>query len=358
MNKFSTVVKFINKKDLLDFNIVTENTPTRKAIIALEKSSVKIILVVDQNLSFLGTVTDGDIRRGLINNFNIDEEIAKIVHHNPIKVTNEISHHKVREIMDIEGLDYIPCIDQNNKVLGLFLRSNEAVSKHFLNRIVLMAGGKGIRLRPYTEKCPKPLLKIAGKPILEYIISNARDEGFVNFTISVNYLGHLIKEHFLNGESLKVNINYINEKNPLGTAGALSLINEKIEQDIIVINGDVMSNVSLQSVLLFHKKNKADATMVTRQFEQVNPYGVVHTKNIRITHFEEKPIVKSNINAGIYVLKPFVIKELIKNEPITMPEILEKLIAKNKKVIAFPLHEEWMDIGIPSDLEKIIAQKN
>jgi NDP-sugar pyrophosphorylase family protein len=217
--------------------------------------------------------------------------------------------------------------------------------------MLIMAGGKGTRLHPQTINCPKPLLPIAGKPILEHIIDRARNQGFTNFVFAIHYLGHMIENYFGDGKKFGVKIQYLRESSPLGTAGALSLLNPKPDSSFILTNGDIITDINFAELLSFHQLNSADATMAVREHQWQNPFGVVETQGLDIIRFEEKPITRSHINAGIYVLEPLVLSLLEKSVPCDMPTLLKRLQEKSKRVIAFPVHEQWIDIGQPTQFE-------
>jgi NDP-sugar pyrophosphorylase family protein len=219
------------------------------------------------------------------------------------------------------------------------------------NTMVIMAGGKGTRLRPHTDNCPKPLLPIGGKPILEHIIARAKVSGFHRFVISLHYLGDMIKAHFGDGTKLGVSISYIEETIPMGTAGALSLLRDRLSAPFVVTNGDVLTDIDYGRLLDFHMSYAAQATMAVREHEWQNPFGVVRTDGIDIVTFEEKPIVKSHINAGVYALNPAVIQLLSPIDYCDMPTLFSLAKENSLRTIAYPMHEPWLDIGRPSDFE-------
>ena len=221
-----------------------------------------------------------------------------------------------------------------------------------------MAGGKGSRLHPQTENCPKPLLPIAGKPILEHIIERAKIEGFSHFILAIYHLGHMIEEYFGNGDALGVRIEYLREESPLGTAGALSLLNPLPESAFVVTNGDVITDIRYGELLDFHNQHGATATMAVRVHEWQNPFGVVETQGLEIVGYEEKPVSRSHINAGVYVIEPSVIGLLTKFISCDMPTLFERIRANEKKVVAYPIHENWLDIGRPDEFLKAIELGN
>jgi len=218
------------------------------------------------------------------------------------------------------------------------------------NLMVIMAGGLGTRLRPQTESMPKPLLPVAGKPMLEHIIARARLQGFSHFTLAVHYLGHLIEDYFGNGERLQVQIDYLREQSALGTAGALSLLDPHPPAPFVVTNCDVITDIDYGALLDFHIRQGATATMAVRLHEWQHPFGVVQTNGVDIVGFEEKPIARSHINAGVYVLSAEALSVLHQNTACDMPVLFERLQAQAKRTVAFPMHEPWLDVGRPEDL--------
>jgi NDP-sugar pyrophosphorylase family protein len=215
--------------------------------------------------------------------------------------------------------------------------------------MVIMAGGKGTRLHPQTENCPKPLLPVGGKPVLEHIIDRAKIEGFSHFILAVHHLGHMIEAYFGNGDAFGVKIEYIREESPLGTAGALSLLDPLPNSAFVVTNGDVLTDIHYGELLDFHIQHNATATMAVRVHEWQNPFGVVQTQGIEITGYEEKPLSRTYINAGVYVLQPSVVGILTKSVPCDMPSLFGLIQENEMRTIAYPIHEPWVDIGRPND---------
>lgn len=330
--------------------ILRPSATINEAIFNLEDTAIKIILIVDDYGVFEGTISDGDIRRGLLRGLDLNSSIAPLIQRNAIVVPSNIGRDSIRLIMAANKIHQIPVVDEANHIVGLHLWDEviEPPLRH--NPMVIMAGGKGTRLRPQTEYCPKPMLEIAGKPMLEHIIERAKLEGFSNFVIATNYLAHVIENYFGNGDRLDVHIDYLRETSPLGTAGALSLFNTLPDMPFLVTNGDVMTDIRYGEVLDFHVRNSALGTMAVRIHEWQHPFGVVNMDGIEIKGFEEKPISRTHINAGIYALDPFVLSLLEANSPCDMPTLFERLQALGKRTVAYPMHEPWLDVGRPTDL--------
>ena len=318
----------------------------------LDQVSFQIVLITDESNLLIGTVSDGDIRRGLLQGLSLDSPIESIIMRNPIVVYPGLGKEKVLQIMTYNKIQQIPVVNKRNEVIGLHLWSKLNAPTTRANLFVIMAGGVGARLHPQTLNCPKPLLPIAGRPILEHIIERAKNQGFTNFVLAINYLGHMIEDYFGDGDKFGVKIQYLRENLPLGTAGGLSLLDPKPDSSFIVTNGDVITEINYVELLNFHHQNSASATMAVRGYEWQNPFGVVETQGLEIIGFEEKPITRSYINAGVYALEPSALSLLGKSEPCDMPTLLKRLQEKSKLVIAFPVHEQWIDIGQPIQFEQ------
>ena len=327
-----------------------------QAIANLDQVAVKIALVVNSSDTLEGTISDGDIRRGLLKGLNLSSPITQIIHRNALVVPPEMGREMVMQLMVVNKIQQIPVVDERHQVVGLHLWDEIAKSPLRPNIMVIMAGGMGVRLRPHTENCPKPLLTVAGKPMLEHIIERAKLEGFSHFVLAIHYLGHMIEEYFGNGERLGVRIDYLREQSPLGTAGALGLLNPRPKAAFVVTNGDVITDIRYGELLDFHNRHDADGTMAVRLHEWQHPFGVVHTKGMEIVGFEEKPVVRNHINAGVYVLKPNALSVLSSGEHCDMPTLFERLKLRAKRTIAYPMHEPWLDVGRPDDL--ISARSN
>ena len=332
--------------------ILPVNATIEQAIRNLDEVAIKIVLVVNEVGKLEGTISDGDIRRGLLKGLDLTSLISNIVHRNPLVVPPDMSRELVNQLMVANKIQQIPVVDAHSHVVGLHLWCEIAATPTRQNLMVIMAGGKGTRLRPHTENCPKPLLPVAGRPILEHIIERAKLEGFSHFVLAIHYLGQMIEDRFGNGQSLDVRIDYLREQSPLGTAGALGLLNPRPNAPFVVTNGDVITDIRYGKLLDFHIRHSAAATMGVRIHEWQHPFGVVHTKGVEIIGFEEKPVARSHINVGVYALDPDALGALIENTHCDMPMLFERLQAKAKRTVAYPVHEPWLDVGRADDLER------
>lgn len=324
----------------------------------LNETGLQIVLVIDKASRFLGTVTDGDIRRGLLRGVQIDALLTAVMRTNSLVVPPEMGREMVVHLMHANKLRQLPVVDGDHRLVGLHLWDEDTPSEVRPNTMVIMAGGLGKRLRPHTETCPKPMLPVAGKPMLEHIIERARSEGFRHFVLAVMYLGHVIEDYFGDGSRWQVRIDYLRENSPLGTAGALSLLAPAPSVPFVVTNGDVLSDIRYGEVLDFHARHDAAATMAVRLYEWQHPFGVVQTNGVDIVGFEEKPINRTHINAGIYVLSPEVLSHVRPNTPLDMPSLFEQMQYEGQRTVAFPMHEPWLDVGRPDDLSRANAEKS
>jgi dTDP-glucose pyrophosphorylase len=332
------------RRTILPINSTIEN-----AINVLNDTSLKIVLITTETGNLFGTISDGDIRRGLLVGLNLNSSIEKIVHKDPIVVSSGINRESVLALMAENKIQQIPIVDKQRRVIGLHLWDEIAKVPLRKNLMVIMAGGMGSRLYPQTQNCPKPLLPIAGKPILEHIIVRAKSEGFTEFILAIHHLGDMIEDYFGNGDKLEVKISYLRERSPLGTAGALSLLTPLPNFPFIVTNGDVLTDIRYGDLLSFHEHHKMNATMAVRLQEWQNPYGVVQVNGDEITGYEEKPITHNFINAGVYAFNSDVLDMLETSVKIDMSTLMEQILRNGKKIVAFPIHEQWLDVGSPSD---------
>ncbi|MCI8210379.1 nucleotidyl transferase [Pseudomonas sp. S25] len=328
----------------------------QQAISNLDESGLQIVLVVCAEGRLQGSVTDGDVRRALLKGLKLESAVQDIMFKAPLVVPPEIGREMVLHLMHANKIHQLPIVDAERRVVGLHLWDEVIEPANRPNTMVIMAGGLGKRLLPLTEDCPKPMLPVGGKPMLERIIERAKSEGFRRFIVSVHYLGHIIEEYFGNGEQWEVEIRYLHEESPLGTAGAISLLNPRPDEPFVVTNGDVLSDIRYGEMLDFHTRHGAKATMAVRLHEWQNPFGVVRTEGINIIGFDEKPVHRTHVNAGIYVLAPTVLDELIAGEQCDMPTLFERIQRMGQSTIAYPMHEPWLDVGRPDDLQKARSQ--
>jgi dTDP-glucose pyrophosphorylase len=332
-------------------SLISPSTPIMETIKAIDKGSLQIALVVDNQMKLLGTVTDGDIRRAILKKILLETPVEKIMFKEPTTMGKNASREEIIETMQRKELRQIPLVDERDRVVDLKILVEMIQEQRRSNWVVLMAGGIGARLKPLTEDCPKPLLKVGGKPVLETIIDNFREQGFFNFIISVNYKARMFKKYFGDGSKFGVHIEYIIEDKKLGTAGSLSLINKPMNLTFIVMNGDLLTKVNFIHLIDFHLQSKSIATMCVRDYNFQVPYGVVNIESHKLISIEEKPVHSFFVNAGIYVLEPDTLDLIPKNQYFDMTTLFEKLLDRGKNPTIFPIHEFWLDIGRQGDYE-------
>ncbi|MDA8442318.1 MAG: nucleotidyltransferase family protein [Peptococcaceae bacterium] len=333
-------------------SLILESMPILEAIRKIDVSSLQIALVVDENNILKGTITDGDIRRAILKGISLEDTVQKVMNSNPTTVQANADRDTILDQMKLKKLRQIPVIDEQGKVIGLEILDEMLSSRERDNWVVLMAGGMGTRLGKLTNECPKPLLKVGSKPILETILENFIAYGFRKFYFSVNYKAEMIEAYFGDGSKWGIQIKYIYETKRMGTAGALGLLPEQPDQALIIMNGDLLTKVNLAQLLNFHTEHTAKATMCVREYQFQVPFGVVQVQNHHLTRVEEKPMQKFFVNAGIYVLEPEVLKLIPTDLFYDMPTLFEQLISQQYQTAAFPIREYWLDVGQMSDFEK------
>jgi GDP/UDP-N,N'-diacetylbacillosamine 2-epimerase (hydrolysing) len=332
--------------------LLSEGATIQQAITNLNQSCLQIVLLVRPDGTLIGTVTDGDIRRGLLRGLTLDGSVDAVVNKEPLVVPRELERTSVLNLMRANVFRQLPVVDEAGRVVGLHLLDELLVPTQRPNLMVIMAGGRGTRLRPMTDTCPKPLLPVSGHPMLEHILLRAKSEGFQHFVLAVHYLGQMIEDYFGDGSRWQVQIEYLREETPVGTAGALALLENRPDAPFIVTNGDVLTDIRCGELLSFHCRNAAAATMAVSLREWQYPFGVVHTKGVDIVELEEKPIARRHVNAGIYVLEPRVLDHLITGEHCDMPVLFSRLKERGERTIVYPMHEPWLDVGREDDFNR------
>ena len=334
-------------------NILLKPTSTvKEALKIIDSGAMQIALVIDETEKLLGTVTDGDIRRGLLENLSLDDSIETIIFKTPTVCSIEDTKDKILEIALSKKLHQIPVTDKDEKLVGIVEIEELLKATHKTNKVVLMVGGLGTRLRPLTDNTPKPMLKVGNKPILETIILNFKKYGFINIVLCVSYKSEIIEEYFKDGSEFGVNIEYIHENKRMGTAGALSLLKGELDESFFVMNGDLLTNINFEHMLEYHLTNSSMGTMGVREYDFQVPYGVVNIDGQNILSIEEKPVHQFFVSGGVYILSHEVLKYIPKDEFYDMPTLFKKMIEEKEKSISFPIHEYWLDIGRIEEFEK------
>ena len=319
---------------------------------AIDQGVVQLALVVDANRRLLATVTDGDIRRGLLAGMSLDSPVSAVMRRNPIAIPATAGRPAARRLMREKRLHHVPLVDAEGRLVDLAWVDEIVGLSPNTTRVVLMAGGLGLRLRPLTETLPKPMLPVGDMPILEIILRNFIDQGFGHFTLSVSYKADVIRNHFGNGHSLGVEIDYIDESDRMGTAGALSVMPTWPDTPFVVMNADLLTTLRFEQMLRFHTDNNAIATMGAREFDMQVPYGVIQAEGSRLIGIEEKPNQNFYVNAGIYVLSPQVAAFIEPGKPMDMPDLFLRVVKHGDIASVYPIREYWMDIGRIEDLDR------
>jgi dTDP-glucose pyrophosphorylase len=344
-------------QSLLHSIMIAPEMTIRQAAQAIQDAQIKLVLVCDPDHVLLGTVTDGDIRRAVMHELDLDGPVTTVMNQQPKVSHRSDNPNALRSYMRSAVIRHLPVVDDDNRVVDLVLLDapEDVVSQDAI--VVLMAGGRGSRLLPLTESTPKPLLKIGSKPLLERQIEQFVGQGFRRLYISVNYLGHMIEDYLGDGSRFSAEISYIRETKPLGTAGALSLMQER-DRPVVVVNGDIITKANFAVMLEYFREHQVEATMGVREFLYTVPFGCVRINGTNIVELEEKPTMRHLINAGIYVLSPVALAMLREDEHCDMPQLFKNVIDAGHGANTFPITEEWIDIGQKEDLmwaQKIFA---
>lgn len=324
----------------------------RDALQIINNGAMQMAIVVDSEGKLLGTLTDGDIRRGLLNNLSLEDSVETILHTTPTVATLSDTKEEILKKALNKKLHQIPIVDDAYRVVGVQEINDLIKPSTKPNMVVLMVGGLGSRLRPLTEEIPKPMLKVGNKPILQTIVEKFAEYGFTDIIMCVNYKSNIIQDYFGDGSVFGVSIEYVVEEQRMGTAGALSLLKTLPKDPFFVMNGDLLTNINFEHLHNYHLSQNAIATMCVREYDFQVPYGVVHMEGNSILSIEEKPLHKFFVSAGIYMLDPEVIRYIPKNQFYDMPTLFETLIKEEQKAISFPIREYWLDIGQMEEYER------
>jgi len=337
--------------------LVAPTDSIRDMLVVIGKSRQQIALVVDGEDRLLGTITDGDVRRSILRSISPDGPVTEIMNPDPTTTSPETDSAARLAIMRERSILHLPVVNDAGKLSGLARLENLMQPEGAVrpNRALLMAGGLGTRLRPLTDAVPKPLLPVGSRPILETIVIQMKEQGIRHFYFAVNHKAEAIKQHFGDGDRLGIEIIYLEESERLGTAGALGLIEDKLDAPLIVMNGDLLTKVDFGGLLSYHAEQSARATICVRELDMQVPYGVLEMEESIILAVTEKPVQRLRVNAGIYVLEPDIVARVSGNEYLDMPDLLHDAIADGGPVVGFPIHEYWMDIGRIEDFDQAVT---
>jgi dTDP-glucose pyrophosphorylase/CBS domain-containing protein len=324
----------------------------RDAMLALDKGGLEITLVIDESRKLVGILTDGDIRRALLRGSAMSDRVSELVKQSFVSVGRRAGRTEVIDLMQALCISQIPVVDDDGRLAGLHLLRELIGAPERPNWAVIMAGGRGTRLAPLTDQLPKPMLRVAGSPILERIVLHVVGQGVKRIFLAINYLGHIIRDHFGDGSKFGARIEYLTEDKPLGTGGALSLLPEPPAAPVLVMNGDLITQADVGALLRFHEGGTQVATVAVRKYFHTVPFGCVELEGDRLVRLEEKPTTTRLVNAGIYVLAPQLVTALERNKPTTVPDILSGAMNRGEDVRAFEIDDDWIDVGQREHLDQ------
>lgn len=342
------------KSHLAEFCISPEES-VREALAMIDRNCKGIALVLDSDGHLQDTITDGDIRRAILAGYRLDDHIHELLVHKassaqskPVTARVGTDDGELLRFMQEHGVRQLPLLDDRGHVAGLITLDELLPAQVLPMQAVIMVGGSGRRLRPFTEDLPKPMLDVGGKPLMQRVIEQLRQVGIRRVDLATHYKSEKIVEHFGDGSAFGVELNYVNEVHPLGTGGALGLM-ETPNQPLLVINGDILTQVNFRAMLQFHQEHEAHLTVAVRRYEMEVPYGVVECDAALVRRLREKPQIGFLVNAGIYLLEPSVFHFVPQNTSFNMPDLIQWLLDAQRTVVSFPIHEYWLDIGQHAD---------
>jgi len=336
--------------------IIPATSTVRDAMAAIDANAREVALVCDESGRVLGLITDGDVRRGLLAGFALDSSVTEIMTKDFFFVAPGADRASVLDLMRARSIQHVPVLDQKRTLVAIHFLTDLIGSTPKPNIAVVMAGGKGTRLRPITEQIPKPMVEVAGRPMLERIVLQLVGHGVRTIYLAVNFKAEMIEKHFGDGSALGCRIEYLRESKALGTGGALSLLPMRPEHPVLVLNGDLVTNVNLTAMLEAHAATTHAATIGVGPFQVQIPFGTVVEQNGQMIALEEKPEISVLINRGIYVINPEVLDYVPRDEEFPITELFDALMKANKTVGVFNFTESWLDVGMPKDLRRANGQ--
>lgn len=334
---------------------ISSNNSIREAVTCIDLNIQGIALVVDSERRLLGTVVDGDVRRAMLAGIDLGDPVSLILarkaestYPKPVTAPVGVDPEVLLQLMRERIVRQIPLLDNGGRVIGLVTWDDLVPARMLPLQAVIMAGGLGTRLRPLTEDLPKPMLPIGGRPLMELIIEQLREAGVRYVNVTTHYKPEKIMEHFGDGRSFGIEVNYVDENQPLGTGGALGLMPAP-QEPLLVINGDILTQVNFRAMLAYHQEQRAEMTVAVRQYSLQVPYGVIECEGGRVCGLREKPQLSFLVNAGIYLLEPSVYNYIPNGQPFNMTDLIQWLLDAGRLVVGFPVHEYWLDIGQHAD---------
>ena len=333
--------------------IVKHNASIKFSIGVIDANAAQVALIINDDNKLAGIITDGDIRRAILSNHKLDDPVSAIMTKDPLTLLSGATRSDALKVMRESLVHHIPVINDDSNLVDFFVLDDLIKKQSYDNPVVIMAGGKGERLGALTKNCPKPMLEVNGKPMLEIILEKCIDAGFTNFYLSVNYLKQKVISYFETGEKWGVNISYLEEEEPLGTCGSLKLLPNDLVDDILVLNGDVLTDLEYDRLMAYHQKSCNSMTVCTRSHRVRIPFAVMTSSGTKLERSVEKPMYEFQVNAGVYILNPKLI-EKIPCEFFNMTDLVDDLLDSKSAVGVFPIHENWKDIGNPIDFKEAV----
>jgi dTDP-glucose pyrophosphorylase/predicted transcriptional regulator len=337
---------------------VRQEASFREAVEKINEEKSGMALVVDDNSCLVGVITDGDIRRAILRGVTLEDPVTKAMTRNPVIARSDYTKGEIFRLMLRHRISHIPVVDEKNRLRGIVYEDSLRRESLLTTPVVIMAGGLGMRLRPLTEKIPKPMLKVNGKPMLQGIIERFRDLGVEEIYISVNYKAEVIEGYFGDGSAWRIKIHYLREKKRLGTAGSLSLLPKDLHSPFFVVNADIITDLDFRAIYQFHREQDADLTVAVKKVSYQVPYGTIEVEHGRIVGLSEKPHIKKLVNAGIYILEPRILPEVPENQFFDMTDLIHKLIVQGRLVSSYLISGTWIDVGQRKDYEQVNGGKN
>ena len=343
--------------DLATF-CVTLQRSLREAIAQIDRNRLGIVLVIDEVRRLMGTITDGDVRRAILANTDLGQPVSALLarkagtkYANPITASIKADRDTWLRVLKEQDILHLPLVDDAQRVAGLVTLEEFVPNQVLPLQALIMAGGVGTRLRPLTDEIPKPMLPVGDRPLMEIMIQRLRDAGINRLNIATHHQPEKISQHFGDGQGFGVKLTYVTEERPLGTAGALGLM-ETPQETLLVINGDILTQVDFRAMLAYHREHQADLTVGVRHYDLKVPYGVIECEGPVVRGVNEKPVISFFVNAGIYLLEPVVYRFIQNGERSDMTDLIHRLVQEGRSVVSFPIREYWLDIGQPEDYEQ------
>jgi dTDP-glucose pyrophosphorylase len=334
--------------------IVRPDATVAEALAVLDAGALGLALVCDGDGRLRGIVTDVDVRKGLLRGMRLEDRAETIMCREPSVVARpSATREDVIALMHRTGIRQVPIVDDDGRVLGVEILKDLTAARARETEVVVMAGGRGDRLRPLTDDLPKPMLPLGGRPVLEHLVERLREQGFVNLTFAIHYKGDVIERYFGSGDKHGVRIRYVREPEQRGTAGALSLLVPRPSAPFVVLNGDLVTDVNFESLVHYHETHEADLTMCVTEYRVELPFGVIDLDGERVVDVREKPGAAYTVNAGIYVLSPGVLDRVEVSGRLDMTDVVRRALAAGARVTCFPLRERWVDIGTQADYRRV-----